>query len=577
MQSNGCPQHNGESEEIASTSRQNGSCSATANGEVATLEDRQHLLKTMSQADQDVVRLIGQHLRGLGLNRTVELLMSESGCMLEHPAAAKFRGHVMDGEWEKADHDLNELKMLIEDSCQTTLMKFLILEQKYLEFLEEGKNLDALQCLRHELTPLKFNTERVHELSTYMMCNNPQDLRETSDWEGKGIVSRQKLIEKLQSFLPPTVMLPPRRLQTLLSQAVELQTDQCLYHNTKLDNNLDAVSLLIDHTCNRDQFPCNTIQILNDHCDEVWFCRFSPDGTKLATGSKDGTLIIWDVDMYTFEVLMRRAYEGHSYGVSYIAWHPDSKYIIACGPDDCAEVWLWNVETSELKAKMSQSPEDSLTSAAWHADGKEFFTGGTRGQFYQCDQDGNFFDNWEGVRVQCLACQHDGKAVLAADTHNRIRGYNFEDKSDFHILQEDHPVMSFTLDETGKLALLNVATQGVHLWDLKDRCLLRKFQGVTQGFYTIHSCFGGLNQDFIASGSEDHKVYIWHIRKEVPITVLEGHTRTVNCVHWNPKVPSMLASVSDDGTIRIWGPLDKTKKGKLGFFLKTLFYFYVFI
>ena len=41
-------------------------------------------------------------------------------------------------------------------------------------------------------------------------------------------------------------------------------------------------------------------------------------------------------------------------------------------------------QTCELKAKMSQSPEDSLTSAAWHADGKEFFTGGTRGQFYQC-------------------------------------------------------------------------------------------------------------------------------------------------------------------------------------------------
>lgn len=62
--------------------------------------------------------------------------------------------------------------------------------------------------------------------------------------------------------------------------------------------------------------------------------------------------------------------------------------------------------------------------------------------------------------------------------------------------------MSFTIDETDRLALLNVATQGVHLWDLEDRCLIRKFQGVTQGFYTIHSCFGGLNQDFIASGSE---------------------------------------------------------------------------
>ena len=44
--------------------------------------------------------------------------------------------------------------------------------------------------------------------------------------------------------------------------------------------------------------------------------------------------------------------------------------------------------------------------------------------------------------------------------------------------------------------------QGVHLWDLKDRVLVRKFQGVSQGTYAIHSCFGGLNQDFVASGSE---------------------------------------------------------------------------
>jgi len=62
--------------------------------------------------------------------------------------------------------------------------------------------------------------------------------------------------------------------------------------------------------------------------------------------------------------------------------------------------------------------------------------------------------------------------------------------------------MSFTMDATDRLCLLNVATQGVHLWDLEDRILIRKFQGVTQGFYTIHSGFGGVNQDFIASGSE---------------------------------------------------------------------------
>lgn len=52
----------------------------------------------------------------------------------------------------------------------------------------------------------------------------------------------------------------------------------------------------------RDHFPSETIQIMNDHCDEVWICKFSPDGLKLATGSKDTTIIIWDVDpvVYTY-------------------------------------------------------------------------------------------------------------------------------------------------------------------------------------------------------------------------------------------------------------------------------------
>ena len=46
----------------------------------------------------------------------------------------------------------------------------------------------------------------------------------------------------------------------------------------------------------RSEFPCRTIRIINDHVDEVWFCRFSPDGKRLATGSKDGKLMIWDID-----------------------------------------------------------------------------------------------------------------------------------------------------------------------------------------------------------------------------------------------------------------------------------------
>lgn len=54
--------------------------------------------------------------------------------------------------------------------------------------------------------------------------------------------------------------------------------------------------------------------------------------------------------------------------------------------------------------------------------------------------------------------------------------------------------------------------------------------------------------------SSDHKVYIWHRRGELPIAELTGHTRTVNCVSWNPTIPGLMASASDDGTVRVWGP-----------------------
>ena len=56
-------------------------------------------------------------------------------------------------------------------------MKFLLLEQKYLEYLEEGLVMEALHVLRNELTPLGHNTGRVHQLSAFMMCSGRDELQ----------------------------------------------------------------------------------------------------------------------------------------------------------------------------------------------------------------------------------------------------------------------------------------------------------------------------------------------------------------------------------------------------------------
>lgn len=134
--------------------------------------------------------------------------------------------------------------------------------------------------------------------------------------EGKGEKSRNTLMDKLQTFLPANIMLPPSRLHVLLNQALELQTLRCQHHNTTQGPALHNCTLLLDHSCSKDSFPTHTVQILNDHCDEVWFCQFSPDGNHLATGSKDTNVFIWDVHPDTCSLTLKSTLDGHTYGMS---------------------------------------------------------------------------------------------------------------------------------------------------------------------------------------------------------------------------------------------------------------------
>ena len=73
------------------------------------------------------------------------------------------------------------------------------------------------------------------------------------------------------------------------------------------------------------------------HIAEVNSVAWSPDGTKIVSGSSDSTLKIWDVNDVGAGAIATGT--GHSNGVLSVAWSPDGTKIVSGSEDSTLKVW----------------------------------------------------------------------------------------------------------------------------------------------------------------------------------------------------------------------------------------------
>jgi WD40 repeat protein len=142
-------------------------------------------------------------------------------------------------------------------------------------------------------------------------------------------------------------MIPEHRLSVLLDEVKNGWIENCLYHNTAA-----SPSLYLDHNCERDDFPTRAILDLKHHKDEVWFLQYSNNGRKLASTSKDTTIIIYETDTYK---VLHQFDEHHDSGVTHLAWSPDDTKIVTCcsQPENSARIWDVEVRTSHTSIERS--------------------------------------------------------------------------------------------------------------------------------------------------------------------------------------------------------------------------------
>ncbi|KAK5164652.1 uncharacterized protein LTR77_009858 [Saxophila tyrrhenica] len=569
---------------------------------------------------EEVTRILLQSLNDLGYHGAAKQLSSDSGFELEIPSVAAFRRAVLEGEWEEAEvlllgqeeaeggvalgggravsptwrksrlsvgsqNGFARHGLPLSDGADTTTLKFLLRQQKYLELLE-GRDLNtALNVLRNELTPLKRDVPRLHALSGLLMCQSEDDLRSQAEWDGSQGSSRTHLLSEISRSISPSVMIPEHRLATLLSEVQEQEILNCQYHNTTAQP-----SLYTSHACSADDFPLQPLTELRNHSDEVWHLQFSHDGSMLATAGKDGLVCVYDTARWTIRHEFREHERSNTpagdRGVVYVAFSPDDQYLISCSQNN--EFVVVNVRDGRRVA-VADHFDYPVSTAAWLPDSQTFVVG-TQGSrrplgLYSLrvsnggggggvvrnneihsfrvppwtpspSRNGNGNGNGNGdaastFRISDCAVSPDGSRLAATTLDNNLLLYDLRSRTKVAEWPMQDKLTSVTFSADGREVLLNMNEGRVFLVNVATGEVVRWFEGVAQRQFVVRSCFGGAGWEgeggFVGSGSEDSRIYIWRRQTGLQVAALDAHASgAVNAVAWHPTDFSVLASAGDD-------------------------------
>jgi WD40 repeat protein len=292
---------------------------------------------------------------------------------------------------------------------------------------------------------------------------------------------------------------------------------------------------------------------LSGHKDQIMSLAISSDGSRIASGSFDRTIRVWDGR--TFEDLGLCEHEDE---VNSVAFSPDSS-LIASGSKD-GTVWIWNALSLE-KVALLFTHRDPVTAVAFSSDGTRIASASfdrTVGMW-----DARTYELLPGL--QCSGPVWD-IAISPDSTRLALIEHNSGTECILHVfdiltLAEQAQVsispglyfpwpIAFSPD--GDLIASGTASGAIQVWDASNLSSIATIKG-HHGQLASIAFFSDGSQ--IISGSVDGTVRIRPVApSDEQSAPIPGHDACVNQVVFSSD-GSRLVSGSDDQTVRIWNGL----------------------
>jgi WD40 repeat protein len=172
---------------------------------------------------------------------------------------------------------------------------------------------------------------------------------------------------------------------------------------------------------------------IKGHTDSVRAVTFSPDGSKLATGSMDQTVRLWDVRTGTVLAELR----GHTGGVRTVAFSPDGTRLASGSMDQT--VRLWDPHTGAALAELS-GHNHWVSAMTFSPDGTRLATGSMDGGIRLWDahlRPGALVLKGTKTVVAAVAFGPDGTRLLARDDTGALYAW---DRTTGYPLDETEPL-----------------------------------------------------------------------------------------------------------------------------------------
>jgi WD40 repeat protein len=243
------------------------------------------------------------------------------------------------------------------------------------------------------------------------------------------------------------------------------------------------------------------------HSKTVYSLSWDSVGNKIASGSNDNHIKIWDGN--SLELL--RTLEGHSNTVRSLDWNHDGKKLVSGSEDKTIK--LWDGLSGQL-LKTLTGHSHWVWSVAWSHDDSRIVSGSWD----------HTIKIWDGI---------------SGETIKTMKGHS----SPVYTVQWNHDdsrIVSGSGDYT------------IKIWDSSSGTIIRTLTGHSDSVWSVSYSHDGSR---IVSGSHDKTVRIWNAETGDLMKVLEGHSERVWCVAWSRDDRKIASCSPDDMKLILWDSL----------------------